>query len=155
MSVLANRPKTGYTRNCSNGGLTKDGSKGRLIKREDMRKRNNFFFHTLNNANVIYSPCGSTRNGLFATSPIGVHKSILVKQASQHLHANFRPTTGTILKAKNFEPVEDYVCGGQWDAYLKTKTIDSKHEIDAQPLIHGQYKAVLAYSSQGRYLKSK
>jgi len=131
MSVLPGRPKTGHTRNCSHGGLTKDGSKGRLIKREDMRKRNNFFYHTLNNANVIYSPCGSSRNGLFATTPIGTHKSILVKRASQHLHANYRPATGTILKAKNFEPVEDYDGDDRWGAYIKTKTIDSKHEIDA------------------------
>ena len=69
-----------------------ESSQGK-IKREDHRKRNNFFYSTLNNSNVRYESTqrAPSNNNLFITAPIGGKIKQFVHDASHHLYANYKP----------------------------------------------------------------
>ena len=62
-------------------------------KRQDLRKRNNYFYQALNNSAVTYNPTVErpSVNQLYATMPLNEKQKEYVKVAAKHLKATGGP----------------------------------------------------------------
>jgi len=65
--------------------------------RKDMRKSENFFYQTINQSEVAFTPTVSSAkisiNQLYATMPLNEKQKSMVNRASKHLFASATPMT--------------------------------------------------------------